>query len=184
MLSYLNISKPTFIFTDAHQSGLSTMVTQSSYKDNANPVASASRCTSKGEKSYAQLDFEAMAVDFALRRFCLYLVGAPNDTTIVTDHHPLPSVFNGKRNGLIRTKFIKLRLQGIRFSLEYRKGITNPVDYLSRHGIPWKTLSKNEKKMNLLIRPTFIHFMLPQFLALLELKKYPKKLIMNPLYRI
>ena len=146
MLSYFNISKPTFIFTDAHQSGLSTMVTQSSYKDNANPVAPASRCTSKGEKSYAQLDFEAMAVDFALRRFCLYLVGAPNDTTIVTDHLPLPSVFNGKRNGLIRTKFIKLRLQGIRFSLEYRKGITNPVDYLNRHGIPWKTLSKNEKK--------------------------------------
>ena len=94
LLSYFNISKPTFIFTDAHQSGLSTMVTQSSYKDNANPVASASRCTSKGEKSYAQLDFEAMAVDFALRRFCLYLVGAPNDITIVTDHHPFLCVFN------------------------------------------------------------------------------------------
>ena len=65
------------------------MVIQGSDKDNAKPVASASRCTSKTEKSYAQLDLEAMAVDFALMRFCLYLVGAPYDTTIVTDHHPL-----------------------------------------------------------------------------------------------
>ena len=86
-----------------------------------------------------------MAVDFALRRFPLYLVGAPDDTIIVTDHHPLLSVFNGKRNGLIRTKCIKLRHQDIRFSLQYKKGITNPADYLSRHGIPWETLSKNEK---------------------------------------
>ena len=88
-----------------------------------------------------------MAVDFALRRFPLYLVGAPNDTIIVTDHHPLLSIFNGKRNGSIRTKRMKLRHQDIRFSLQYEKGITNPnpADYLSRHGIPWETLSKNEK---------------------------------------
>ena len=86
-----------------------------------------------------------MAVDFALRRFRLYLVGAPNDTIIVTDHHPLLSVFNGKRNGSIGSERIKLRHQDIRFSLQYKKGITNPADYLSRHGIPWETLSKNEK---------------------------------------
>ena len=30
--------------------------------------------------------------------------------------------------------------------LQYEKGITNPADYLSSHGIPWETLSKNEKK--------------------------------------
>ena len=110
LLSYFNISKRTFIFTDAHQSG-------------------------KAEKSYAQLDLETMAVDFALMRFCLYLLGVPNDTTIVTDHHPLLSVFNGKRNGLIRTESVRLRLQGIGLSLQYRKVITNSVDYLSRHGI-------------------------------------------------
>ena len=86
-----------------------------------------------------------MTVDFALRRFCLYLVGAPNDTIIVTDNHPLLSVFNGKKNGSIRTERIKLRHQDIRFSFQYKRGITNPADYLSRYGIPWETLSKNEK---------------------------------------
>ena len=39
---------------------------------------------------------------------------------------------------------MKLRHQDIRFSLQYKKGITNSADYLSRQGIPWETLSKNE----------------------------------------
>ena len=86
------------------------------------PVALASRCISKAEKNYTQLDLETMAVDFEFRIFRLYLVGAPNDTIIVTDHYPLLSVFNGKRNGSIRTECIKLRHQGIRFSLQYKKG--------------------------------------------------------------
>ena len=101
LLSYFNISKPIFIFTDAHQSELGAILVQCSDKENPKPVAFASRCTSKAEKNYAQLDLEAMAVDFAMR-FRLYLVGTPNDTIIVTDHHPLLSVFNGKRNGSIR----------------------------------------------------------------------------------
>ena len=109
LLSYFDISKPTFIFTDAHQSGLSAILAQGSDKDNAKPVAFASRCTSKAEKNYVQLDLEAMAVDFALSRFCFYLVGAANDTIIVTDHPPLLIVLNGKRNGSIRTGRINLR---------------------------------------------------------------------------
>ena len=56
------------------------------------------------------------------------------------------SVFNGKRNGSIRTERIKLRHQDIRFSLQYKKVIKNPADYLSRHDIPREALSKNEKK--------------------------------------
>ena len=70
------------------------MVAQGSDKDNIKPVISASRSTSKADQTYAQLYLEAMAVDFALRRFCLYLVGAPKDTTIVTDYRPLLCVLN------------------------------------------------------------------------------------------
>ena len=49
LLSYFDISKPRFIFTDAHQSALSAILAQGSDKDNAKPVAFASRCTSKAE---------------------------------------------------------------------------------------------------------------------------------------
>ena len=75
LLSYFDISKLRFIFTDAHQSALTAILAHGSDKNNAKPVAFASRCTSKAEKNYAQLDLEAMAVDFALRRFRLYLIG-------------------------------------------------------------------------------------------------------------
>ena len=78
-----------------------------------------------------------MAGDFVLRRFCLNLVGAPNDTIIVTDPHPLQIAFNGKRNGSIRTEHTKLKHQDIRFLLQYKKGITNPTHYLSQHDIHW-----------------------------------------------
>ena len=81
MLSYFNISKPTFMFTGTHQSGLSAILAQGSNKDNAKPVVFTSRCTNKAEKNYAQLDLEAMAVDFTLRRFHLYLVPDINDIT-------------------------------------------------------------------------------------------------------
>ena len=50
---------------------------------------------------------------------------------LLTDHHPLLSIFNGERNGSIRTEHIKLRHQDIRFLLQYKKGIPNPADYLS-----------------------------------------------------
>ena len=43
LISYFNISKPIFIFTDAHQSGISAILAQSSDKDNPKPAAFASR---------------------------------------------------------------------------------------------------------------------------------------------
>ena len=87
-----------------------------------------------------------MAVDFALRRFKQYLVGAPNSITIVTDHHPLLSIFNGKRTGSIRTERIKMRHQNIRFHLTYKKGEENIADYLSRRGKAWERLPTHIKQ--------------------------------------
>ena len=86
-----------------------------------------------------------MAVDFALRRFRQYLVGAPNPAIIVTDHQPLLSVFNGRRSGSIRTETIKMRHQNIQYKVMYRKGADNSADFLSRHARPWSSLSKSIK---------------------------------------
>ena len=64
---------------------------------NAKPVAMVSKSTNKAEQNYAQLDLEAMAVDYALRRFRTYLIGSQHENAIATDHLPLLNVFNGKR---------------------------------------------------------------------------------------
>ena len=146
LLSYFDMALPTYIFTDAHVTGLGAILYQGKTLENLKPVAIASRCTNKAEKNYAQIDLEAMAIDFALRRFRSYLVGSPNETVIITDHSPLVSIFNGKRSGSIRTERIKLRYQDIRFCVNYQKGQNNPADYLSRHALSWDLLNTFEKK--------------------------------------
>ena len=97
LLSYFDIRLPTFIFTDAHKTGLCAILAQGKNIENSKPVAFASRCTIKVEQKYAQLDLEAMTVDYALRRFRDYLIGSPHENILITDHLPLLSVFNGRR---------------------------------------------------------------------------------------
>ena len=148
LLSYFDMSLPTYIFTDAHETGLGAILYQGENFENLKPVAIASRCTYKAEKNYAKIDLETMAIDFALRRFRSYLVGSPNDTVIITDHSPLMNIFNGKRSGSIRTERIKLRYQDIRFCVNYQKGQYIPADYLSCHALSWDLLTKFEKKVS------------------------------------
>ena len=68
---------PTFISVDAHRSGLSAILQQGNSQEDAKPVLLASRATTSVEARYPQLDLEALAIDFALRRFRYYLIGGP-----------------------------------------------------------------------------------------------------------
>ena len=56
------MSKPTFVFTDAHITGLGAMLAQGEDIHTAKPVAFASRTTSPAESRYPQLDLEAMGL--------------------------------------------------------------------------------------------------------------------------
>ena len=140
LLQYFDLAKPIFLFTDAHVTGLGAMLAQGNTMEEAKPVAVASRTTSDAESRYPQIDLEAMGIDFALRRFRNYLVGAPCEVIVVTDHKPLVPIFNGSRKGTIRTERIALRHQDIRFKVEYQEGKINQADYLSRHAISIKKL--------------------------------------------
>ena len=132
-LRYFDCKKKTFIFTDAHITGLSALLAQGDSVEEAKPVAVASRTTTSAETRYSQIDLEAMSVDFGLRRFRNYVVGAPGSVTVVTDHQPLKPIFENNRPGSIRTERIKLRHQDINYKLEYQKGKLNQADFLSRH---------------------------------------------------
>lgn len=140
------MSKQTFIFTDAHKTGVGAMLAQGDSVENARPVTIASRTTNSSEKRYPQIDLEALGIDFALRRFRNYIVGSPTKIQVITDHQPLCAIFNGKRQGSIRTERIKLRHQDIRFTVTYQKGKINQSDYLSRHAKPLEKLPKGEQK--------------------------------------
>jgi len=97
------------------------------------------------EARYPQLDIEALAIDFGLRRFRFYIVGGPQ-ATIITDHKPLESIFKNIRKGSIRTDRIKLRHQDVNYTVKWEPGADNIADYMSRHPVPWKNTPTNIKK--------------------------------------
>ena len=144
-LRYFNPTLPIYISTDAHVTGLAATLLQGKSRESAKPVAFASRRTTPAESRYPQIDLEAMGVDFGLRRFRNYIVGAPEVITIITDHKPLLSVFNGNRSGSIRTEKIKARNQDINYKVTYEKGKFNETDYISRHAKPFNLLTPAEK---------------------------------------
>ena len=77
MLRHFDPNPNTYIYVDAHQTGLSSILMQGSSLEDAKPIAFASRATTPVEFRYPQLDLEALAVDFGLRRFRYYIVGGP-----------------------------------------------------------------------------------------------------------
>ena len=107
LLSSFDMTWPTYIFTDAHKTGLGTILCQGKDFENLKPAAVASQCTNQAEKNYAQLDLEATAIDFLFCRFHSYLLESPNETVVIADHFPLISIFNGKRFGSILTERLK-----------------------------------------------------------------------------
>ena len=139
------MSKPIYVFSDAHISGLGAMLAQGDNISTAKPVAFASRTTSPAERNYPQLDLEAMGVDFGLRRFRKYVVGAPDPISVVTDHKPLCPIFNGRSKGSIRTEKIKMRHQDVRFNVFYQKGKLNQTDFVSRRGKPLHKIPVDEQ---------------------------------------
>ena len=139
LLQHFDTTKPTFIFVDAHQTGLSAILTQGASISATKAVAVASRTTTDTEKKYSQLDLEASAVDFGLRQFRHLLVGGPS-VQVVTDHQPLVSLWKSRRKLSSRIERILLRHQDIDHHVVWQKGKTNPADYLSRHATPIERL--------------------------------------------
>ena len=144
LLRYFDPDMKTFLFVDAHRSGLSVLLSQGESRDKCHVVACASRATTPIERRYPQLDLEALSVDFALRRFRQYIAGGP-EVEVVTDHKPLVNIFKDTRRGSIRTDRIKLRHQDISYKVIWREGKYNPADYLSRHAVPWSKIPRSWK---------------------------------------
>ena len=135
IMNHFDPTKGTFVVVDAHRSGLSALLMQGDTLETAKMVACASRATTPVERRYPQLDLEALAIDFGLRRYRYHCVGGPR-VKVVTDHKPLVGVFRNSRRGSIRSENIKLRHQDVDYVVEFCKGEKNPADYLSRHSTP------------------------------------------------
>ena len=109
------------------------------------PVNIASRALNNTEKEYDQLEREAMAMHFGCKRFKIFLQGC--HFTHFIDPEPLKSMMEkSKKEAPARIEKVRLKLQGFSSTIQLIKGKHNPADYLSRHPLPYKTCSKEERQ--------------------------------------
>ena len=104
------------------------------------PVHFVSRTLTTTERKYAQVEKEALALVFAMRKFHNYLWG--QEFTLITDHKPLLGIFDANKNipqmASGRIQRWALILQCYKFTLKHRSGeLLGTADALSR--LPIKT---------------------------------------------
>jgi hypothetical protein len=110
--------------------GISATLVQKSEKDGPWQVVQyASQSLSDTETRYSQIELETLAVDFACKKFHLYLYGIP--FTIITDHKPFEAILNNPRHQTsIRLQRILVRIMDYQVKVEYRLGKDNISDII------------------------------------------------------
>ena len=103
------------------------------------PVAYGSRTLATAEFIYAQIEQEALAIVFAVRKFHQYLYG--HQFMLVTDHHPLYKLLGSNQSvpslAAAQMQRWALILSAYQYVLEYTPGGQNEcADCLSRLPLP------------------------------------------------
>ena len=158
--------KPTVLLTDASRKGLGFVLIQTDVKPEANEDAMAdmvtrhtakkipkgklascgSRFLSSAEENYAVIELELLAVQWAIQKSRMYLVGT--NFTVITDHQPLVGILNGKNIDAVnnlRIHRIMSKLIGYQFKLLWTPGKTHHIaDALSRRSPVFKPESDQD----------------------------------------
>ena len=87
LLTHIDHKKPVLLSCDASSYGVGAVLSHHMKYGSEQPIAFASRTMSVAEKKYAQLDKEALAIVFGMKRFHQYLYR--REFSILSDHKPL-----------------------------------------------------------------------------------------------
>lgn len=125
-----NWNKPFLVYTDASNVALGCILSQNDEDGHDHPIAFASQQMVKAERNYSVTEREGLAVIFALKKFCHYLLGGK--FTIITDHKALKYIFN-KSDAEGRMARWKIFLSEYDFTILDRPGKKHAnADLLSR----------------------------------------------------
>nr|XP_022905220.1 uncharacterized protein K02A2.6-like [Onthophagus taurus] len=121
--------------TDASPTGLGAVISHILPTGEEKPVAFASRSLSKAERNYSQIDKEATAIVWGLKKFFHYCYG--RKITLVTDHKPLTRILHPEKilpaTSAIRLLDYASYMAGFKYDIIYRNTKDHGnADFLSR----------------------------------------------------
>lgn len=133
VLAHYSLNLPLILTTDASSYGVGAVISHLTAQGER-PISYASRVLNSAEKSYSQIEKEALAIIYGLRKFHQYLYG--RKFTLRTDHKPLVSIF-GDKSGIpvmaaSRIQRWAVILAGYDYDVEYVRSNNNAADALSR----------------------------------------------------
>jgi hypothetical protein len=134
VLTHYNPDYDIKLSVDASPYGLGGVISHVMPNGSERPIAYASRTLSSSEKNWSQIEREACAIIFALKKFHQYLYCRP--FTLVTDNKPLIAIFHPTK-GIPQYSANRLRrwaiiLSNYQYKIEYVRSDRNSADFLSR----------------------------------------------------
>ena len=134
-VTHYNPSLPLRLAADASPYGLGAVISHVMEDGQEQPIAFTSHTLSKSEQNYSQIEKEALALIFGVKKFHLYLCG--QTFTLVTDRKPLTTIFGPKRGtpplAAARLQRWSLILSAYSYNIEYRSTEAHAnADSLSR----------------------------------------------------
>ena len=122
VLTHYDPGRPLRLACDASPVGIGAFLSHITEDGSERPIALTSRTLTKAEVNYSQIDKEALALVWGVKKFHLYLFG--RHFTLVTDHEPLTSIFSPKKGipaiTVARLQRYALFLAGFEYSIEYK----------------------------------------------------------------
>ena len=122
VLTHYNPELPVTLACDASSYGLGCVLSHIMPNGEEKPIAFASRTLNKAERKYSQIDKEALAIVWGVKKFNLFLYG--KKFTLITDHKPLMTIFSPQK-GISTTTAARLQryalfLSGYSYDIKYK----------------------------------------------------------------
>lgn len=136
VLAHFDPNAKIILTVDASPSGLGAILSQVGDEGTERPISFVSRTLNAAETRYSQIQKEATAIIYGVRRFHQYLYGRSIPFVLRTDHKPLLTIF-GPNKGIPEMSANRLQryalfLSSYNYKIEYVRSADNSADYLSR----------------------------------------------------
>lgn len=134
-LTHFDPKLPIMVAADASQHGIGAVISHKFPDGNIKAIEHASKALTKAERNYSQIEKEALALVFAIKKFHRMIYG--RKFTLLTDHKPLLAIFGSKTgipiHSASRLQRWALILLGYDFNIEHvRSNQIGQADVLSR----------------------------------------------------